>query len=91
MDRADFLRALAHTAQQAEPDPRAEFRTRGARIRELRDELEPLVDQQRRDIKIMYEMRDSVTGKRLMSERDIGEICDLSQSQIHRVLVQAEE
>lgn len=39
----------------------------------------------------MYEMRDSVTGKRLMSERDIGEICDLSQSQIHRVLVQAEE
>jgi hypothetical protein len=76
-----FLSALAHTAAPTnEPNEKrvATFQARTDRIRQLKAELSPLIEQQRGDIWEMDEWG--------WSQHKIAAICGLSQVQIHRVL-----
>lgn len=76
-----FLSALRHAVPPpSKPNERkvAAFQARAERIRDLKDELSPLIEQQRGDI---WEM-----SKWGWSQHKIAAICGLSQPQIHRVL-----
>jgi DNA-directed RNA polymerase specialized sigma24 family protein len=72
--------SLANAAGSAsKPEDRvATFRARADRIRELKDELGPLIEKQRGDIWEMDEWG--------WSQHKIADVCGLSQPQIHRVL-----
>lgn len=76
-----FLSALRHAVPPpSKPNERkvATFQARAERIRELKDELSPLIEQQRGDI---WEMRE--WG---WSQRRIAAICGVSQVQVLHVL-----
>lgn len=77
--RGDSDSSLTHTVDTSgDPDRVGIFEARARRIRELKDELFPLIEQQRGDI---WEMNG--WG---WSHRRIAKACGLSQPQVFRVL-----